>query len=75
MGNWSIHIEGTGPHDNGIEADADLIAKEVVVKLGAAGHKISVATFATGSSREITEPGKGTLCNPGELLRLYNRPD
>ena len=52
MGNWVIVIEGIGCHHNGARAaechDADLMVKEFVDKLKAAGHYIEHASFHMG---------------------------
>jgi hypothetical protein len=58
MGQWSMHIEGHGIHDNGRDDDADAMLKEFVARLGQY-HEISAATFTVGGIRDMrqaTEP-------------------
>ena len=68
MGNWNINIQGTGCHHNMAFNDADKMAREFVASLREKGHTVQVATFTVGSMEEL---GESTLCNPGELKRLY----
>lgn len=68
MGNWNINIQGIGPHGNNQHCDADKLAHELMTMLEANGHTIKVATFTSGSMKEL---GESRLCNPGELKRLY----
>ena len=57
MGNWVIHIEGTGAHHNsGAENDADVIAKEAVKKLPRAGQNVEAATFTAGGRNTLFSP-------------------
>ncbi len=55
MGHWSIHIEGTGIHDNGRGDDADAMLREFVDRLAIAGQCVRSATITVGSSRELTD--------------------
>jgi hypothetical protein len=49
MGNWVIHIEGTGAHHNKDNpGDADKIAMKAVEDLFNAGQNIEHATFTHG---------------------------
>lgn len=51
MGDWSITIRGTGQHhNNGHENDADVIAKETVDRLLAAGQNVKDAAFTSGGA-------------------------
>lgn len=69
MGNWNINIQGIGPHHNEKRVDdAEKMAKSFVTELRRMGHTVQVATFTWGSMEEL---GESTLCNPGELKRLY----
>lgn len=56
MGNWTINIEGTGPHHNKQDFDADEIAREAVRTLRAKGHTVEHATI-TASGRDNLLPG------------------
>lgn len=50
MGNWVIHIEGTGAHHNSNPAsDANEKAKEFVHELIGIGQNVESATFTAGS--------------------------
>lgn len=60
MGNYVIHIEGAGIHDNGREDDADAMLKTFAGQLAAAGHQVHSATFTTGSARELLNPDETT---------------
>ena len=51
MGNWTINIEGTGPHHNKQDFDADEIARYTVRTLKAKGHTVEHATI-TASGRD-----------------------
>jgi hypothetical protein len=54
MGNWVIHIEGTGAHHNGNSSvDADFVARRAVEHLRLQGQTIEVATFTAGSRDDI----------------------
>jgi hypothetical protein len=55
MGHWSIHIEGTGIHDNDQDGDADVMLREFVNRLAVAGQRVRSATITVGSSRELTD--------------------
>lgn len=57
MGQYAIHIEGHGIHDNGRPDDADAMLREFVEKLGEAGHSIASATFTVGATKELVHPG------------------
>ena len=58
MGDWSIHIEGHGQHDNqGDEKDADVIAMEIIAKLLAAGQELHGAVFTSGSRKPLFVKG------------------
>jgi hypothetical protein len=49
MGNWVIHIEGTGCHHNGKEEiDVDLLAPKLVEQLLKQGQLVETATFTSG---------------------------
>lgn len=59
MGNWSINIQGTGPHHNGKpEIDADQAAAELVAKLQRQGHSIDSACFFSGGKLDLLEAVK-----------------
>jgi hypothetical protein len=54
MGNWVIHIEGTGCHHNGREdIDADLLAPKLVQMLKEQGQTIEHATITYGGRQTI----------------------
>jgi hypothetical protein len=55
MGNWSIHIEGTGVHDNERPDDADILLREFVNVLAMRGQSVQLATITVGSTRELTD--------------------
>jgi len=57
MGNWVIHIEGTGCHHNGKEdIDADLLAPRLVEQLQKQGQTIEHASFTSGGRANINIP-------------------
>jgi hypothetical protein len=51
MGNWSIHIEGVGPHHNGKEEDSDAVFVETFNSLVAKGHTLTHASFTYGGAQ------------------------
>jgi hypothetical protein len=54
MGNWVIHIEGTGCHHNGKEEiDADLLAPKLVKQLQDQGQTVEHATFTSGGRQSV----------------------
>jgi hypothetical protein len=55
MGQWSIHIEGGGIHDNGRPDDADAMLKAFVEDL-AKYHTVNSATFTVGQTRDLVHP-------------------
>lgn len=75
MGHWSIHIEGTGIHDNGKPGDVDALLREFVNRLAIAGQMTHSATLTLGSTRECFNPGEkgpnptplGYLSSPTEF--------
>ncbi len=58
MGNWNISVRGVGVHHNGKKADgtpsvpedADVMAREFVEKMKAAGHTITGAEITSGGA-------------------------
>lgn len=52
MGNWSMHIEGAGIHDNGLDGDAEAMLKNFAADL-AKHHQVHSVTFTVGSTREL----------------------
>jgi hypothetical protein len=58
MGQYSIHVEGHGIHDNGREDDADTMLRDFVERLGSAGHSIGSATFTVGATKELVHPAE-----------------
>jgi hypothetical protein len=57
MGQWVMHIEGHGIHDNGRPDDAEVMLKEFVEKLGQ-HHSVGAVTFTVGATRELVHPSK-----------------
>lgn len=54
MGNWVIHIEGTGAHHNSNAAsDANEKAKEFVHELIGIGQSVESATFTAGGRDNV----------------------
>lgn len=49
MGNWSIGIQGIGPNGNGLDVDADNIARRIVRELKMKGHNITSAIFSNST--------------------------
>ena len=56
MGNWTIHIEGTGCHHNKAPYDAESIARKAVNDLKLAGHTIQHASFNAGGAEDLELP-------------------
>lgn len=48
MGDFSIHIEGIGGHQNGLAGDADQLAQDFTNALQDAGHDLRFASFFGG---------------------------
>jgi hypothetical protein len=69
MGSWVIHIEGQGIHDNERPDDAEAILGRFVEEMIAAGHQISLASFTTGSVRELVSDQ-----DPAPVLRRLASP-
>jgi hypothetical protein len=57
MGQWVMHIEGHGIHDNGRPDDAEVMLKEFVEKLRAAGHSLGGVSFTAGATKTLTNTG------------------
>ena len=54
MGNWVIHIEGTGSHHNSrADIDANEKAKEFVHELIGIGQSVESATFTAGGRDNV----------------------
>ena len=53
MGNWIMHIEGTGIHDNGLAGDAESMMRDFVGQLAVAGHIVQAASITVGGTRLI----------------------
>lgn len=59
MGDWALHVEGTGAHHNKDNpGDANEILKDTVAKLKSGGHTIHHASFTAGSRSEHHEDVK-----------------
>lgn len=65
MGNWHISIQGIGPHHNHVgphrpfcEADANIMAADMVAALRKMGHSVSVATFTYGGAVDLSVGGQ-----------------
>lgn len=58
MGNWAMHIEGHGVHDNGPNgtSDADKLLAEFAERLQAAGHMVHLVSFTSGATK-VKLPG------------------
>ncbi len=54
MGNWVIHIEGHGIHDNNRRDDADEMLKNFVESLKKS-QQVDLVTFTVGSARDLDE--------------------
>ena len=54
MGNWTIIIEGTGPHHNGKAGDADRIAVDLVKLVEGYGQIGVRASIITGFRESLT---------------------
>jgi len=66
MGSWSIEIEGTGPHHNGIPDDANAIALKAAQALVDAGHKVTRAVISCGKGEEKLLADPAALPSVGE---------
>jgi hypothetical protein len=66
MGNWSMHIEGHGIHDNGpgSENDADNMLREFAGKLRLAGHAVHAVTFTSGVTKALPTSNTGSVEAP-----------
>lgn len=53
MGNWVMHIDGHGVHDNDLEHDAEARLKQLVDQMIADGHTIHHATITVGPVRKV----------------------
>jgi hypothetical protein len=66
MGNWSMHIEGHGIHDNALPGDADAMLKAFAGELAGAGHQIHSATITIGAAKELLNADESTPLRAGE---------
>lgn len=64
MGQWSMHVEGHGIHDNGRDDDADIMFAEFVAELRK-HHAVQAATFTVGSIRHMPPDGVPAAAEPG----------
>ena len=64
MGNWSMHIEGHGVHDNGIETDADSMLRDFAGQLRLKGHAVHLVSFAVGSVKTLPVSDTGSVESP-----------
>jgi hypothetical protein len=55
MGQWAMHIEGGGIHDNSRPDDADAMLKAFAEDL-AKHHTVNSVTFTVGQTRELVHP-------------------
>lgn len=57
MGNWSINIQGSGPHHNGPAEpgnnDAEKMAAAFIETLEIAGQKVESASFTHGGADNL----------------------
>lgn len=53
MGNWVMHVEGHGVHDNGREDDADSLLRDFAGKLRVAGHDVHAVSFTAGTTKTL----------------------
>jgi len=53
MGNWVMHIDGHGVHDNGLDRDAEQRLRQFVEQLLADGHQVHHATICVGAVRKV----------------------
>ena len=72
MGNWSMHIEGSGIHDNGRDDDAEAMLKRFAAEL-ATRHSVHSVSLTAGSTRELLNADDTTPLNP-ERIDLAYRP-
>lgn len=60
MGNWNINIQGVGAHHNkDYPKDANVMAKNFVDELRAAGHCVEAATFTHGGKEQLIAQATG----------------
>jgi hypothetical protein len=64
MGNWSMHIEGHGIHDNGQEEDADSMLRDFAGQLRIKGHAVHSATITTGATKALPVSDTGSVEAP-----------
>jgi hypothetical protein len=68
MGNYSIHIEGIGAHNNtDLPEDADRLARLFVEDLRDKGHNVTAASFTCGSTEDLLIP-EGANSNQVDLV-------
>jgi hypothetical protein len=66
MGNWSMHIEGHGIHDNGKPEDADAMLRDFAGKLRIAGHDVHAVSFVAGAVKTLPVSSTGSVEAPPE---------
>ncbi len=66
MGNWTIVIEGKGPHHNKDNpGDADIMLLEFIEKLQANGQHVSHASFTQSGRETLEKIGPTRIFVPG----------
>jgi len=64
MGNWVMHVEGHGIHDNGNEKDADSMLRDFAGQLRIAGHEVHAVSFASGAVKTLPVSTTGSIEAP-----------
>lgn len=66
MGNWSMHVEGHGVHDNGRDTDADSMLRDFAGQLRIKGHEVHAVSFTSGSTKALPVSDTGSVEAPPE---------
>ena len=64
MGNWSMHIEGRGIHDNGKDEDADAMLRDFAARLRITGHDVQAVSFTSGVVKTLAVSQTGSVESP-----------
>lgn len=64
MGNWVMHVEGHGIHDNGKTEDADAMLRDFAAKLRLAGHDVHLVSFGAGTVKILPVRDTGSVESP-----------
>jgi hypothetical protein len=77
MSNWTMVIEGVGPHHTPGTADhdADVVLTETVAGLRAKGHNVTHASIVVGNAQAESRGATVDLTVPAKKAALAGEPE